>query len=66
MKLPAVAIAAPFACGILLGLSPFFSSRAAHRSLPAVIGASIFVLMVSGVALLWAQRPNSGDRPYED
>jgi competence protein ComEC len=53
MKLPAVAIAAPFAGGILLGLLPVFTSRAAHRSLVLIIGGSVFVLVISGLVALW-------------
>jgi competence protein ComEC len=52
MKLSAVAIAAPFVGGILLGLLPFFSSRAAHGSLLFFIGGSVFVLLASGLLVL--------------
>jgi len=63
MRLSAVAIVAPFAGGILLGLAPFFASRAAHRSLLLVLSAGVLLLIVFGLVLLWQQRFNSQDSP---
>jgi hypothetical protein len=53
--LPVVAIAAPFRGGILLGLLPFFSSHAAHRSPLLFTIGRVFVFAASGLALLWHQ-----------
>src|ERR1700739_1007236 len=53
MKLPAVAIAVAFACGILLGQSHFFSSRAGLPVFLLIIGTAVCVLLVLGLALSW-------------
>jgi len=44
MKIPAAAIAAGFACGIVLGGSGAFAAHAAQRWFLAVVCASAFVL----------------------
>jgi hypothetical protein len=53
MKLPAVAIVAAFAGGILLGLGPLQAFHAAHSSLPAFAGAAIISLLIAGFVLAW-------------
>jgi hypothetical protein len=51
MKLPAVAIAAAFACGILLGQAYFSSALVALPAFPAITAATVCVLLVLGLAL---------------
>lgn len=51
MKLPAVAMAAAFLCGIALGLCPWFAQRAASRSLLIAGFAIAGVLVFSGILL---------------
>lgn len=64
MNLPVLAIAAACSSGILLGLLPGSSSRAAHGSLLLFIEGSVFVLAVSGLIALGQQPrlPNDEDR----
>lgn len=52
MKLPAVAIAAAFACGILLGLWRI-SPSAKPTLFPALLFATVVVLLILGLALAW-------------
>ena len=55
MKLPAVAIVAAFAGGILLGLVPVRAFHAAHSSLPACLALAIFSLLITGICLACAR-----------
>jgi hypothetical protein len=51
--LPAVAIAAAFAVGILLGLGHSHSYGMTHRFFPAWMVAAVFLLIILGCALAW-------------
>lgn len=51
MRLPAVAIAAAFACGIALGLHPAVLPHVTSRFFLAVFFASSLVLIAAGLAL---------------
>ncbi len=53
MKLPAVAIAAAFAGGILLGLWRISSSQAAHSLFLALLFATVVGLLLLGLGLAW-------------
>ncbi len=52
MRLPAVAIAAAFASGILLGLHPVVARNAASSLLISVYFAAIAILILTGIALV--------------
>jgi competence protein ComEC len=53
MKLPAAAIAAAFAGGILLGMSQVISSRAAAPLFPTLTALITSVLLAAGLLLIW-------------
>ncbi len=57
MRLPAVAIAAAFACGIALGLQPAVVSHVTSVSLLSTCFVGGFVLVVGGLALAKKGRP---------
>src|SRR5260370_38069148 len=52
MRLPAVAIAAAFASGILIGLHPVVERNAASSLLISVYFAAIAILILTGIALV--------------
>jgi len=57
MRLPAVAIAAAFACGILLGLHPSVAQSAASVLLLSLSFAAIAILILTGILLVKIGRP---------
>ncbi len=73
MRLPAVAIAAAFASGILLGLHPAVARNAASSLLLSIFFVAIAVLILTGIFLVRIGRHflaavASGTRatPFED
>ncbi len=56
MRLPAVAIAAAFACGIALGLHPGVVRNASSRFFLSYLSIFIVVLILTGIALLRIER----------
>jgi hypothetical protein len=53
MKLPAVALVAAFAGGILLGFGEVVTAGAATAPYPELLGAGIFLLLVAALVLAW-------------
>lgn len=53
MKLPAVAIVAAFAGGILLGLESPRIFHAMYSSLPAIVASTVIFLLLAGFVLAW-------------
>jgi len=56
MKIPAVAIAAAFAGGILPGLHPVIARQASSREFLALAILSIFAAVGAGLALAWGEK----------
>ncbi len=56
MRLPAVAIAAAFACGIALGLHPVVVRNASSRFFLSYLSIFIVVLILTGIALVRIER----------
>ncbi len=56
MRLPAVAIAAAFASGILLGLHPAVARNAVSSLLLSILFVGITVLLLSGILFVWIGR----------
>src|SRR5262245_19488846 len=56
MRLPAVAIAAAFACGIALGLRPAVERNASRPALLVSCFAAVAVFLLAGILLLRFER----------